>query len=266
MPYANPIKTYNRALSPNVLISSAPFSALGLHVGARMSLFNYNDQIIVYSAIPYSDAFVNSLKELTGKSDKFKISHIIIPNSEHNVGGELLREKFPDAKFIAGETYNPDFKVDYKIPDAMGNKVLGPEELKQLGIKDEAILENLNFVYLNHRTNKEVVVYDKNIKTLFCADLLMGFHKHGFNEAYNEKTGWSSSPYSGLTLFFSWFNELGWLWRKFISKSAKVNTPEGIAGVKTVYGLDFKNIVGSHGNVVENAKSVYETYFPFVKE
>lgn len=175
MGYPNPFKTFSRNLTENIVITSGPFTRINtLNFGARMALLRFGEDIVVWSAIPYSEEVEKAITLLNGKGT---ITHLIIPDQEHTMAAKSFRAKYPGLKILAPDTVNlgPDTPIDYKVSAPSGNKVLSLANnllSKELGIEPTSPLSNLEFVYLPTHANKELVVYDGKSKILFQADLI----------------------------------------------------------------------------------------------
>lgn len=268
MGYPNPLKAISRNLTDNIVITSTPFTRSNImNFGARMTLFNYNNQVIVWSAIPYGSEVINSLKLLTGKDDGFNVSYLIIPDVEHTMAAQSFKDTYPNLKIIGPEEVKVPFKVDYKITKAHGNKLIDSNVLKEIGIQDDSILNNFEFVYLPSHANKELVLYDKNSKILFQADLLLDLGPVGKKlEQYSPETGYASNfnPHGGLSYITRFSHPDSGFFRGLVNKLVKANDPQVQKGLKTIYNWDFTKMVPCHGNVVDDGKSMFKKYFDFV--
>lgn len=267
--YPNPLKSVIRNLTDNVVITSTPFTrAHTMNFGARMSLFNYNNEIIVWSAIPYGSEVVKSLKQLTGKDDDFNVTYLIIPDVEHTMAAKSFKDKYPDLKIIGTEDVkNFPFAIDYKITKKHSNTLIDRQVLSDIGIKDESILENFEFVYLPSHANKELVMFDKKSKILFQADLFLNLGPAGNKlEQYSPETGYPANfnPHGGLSFITRYTHPDSGFFKGVVNKLVKAKDPEVQKGLKTIYNWDFTKMVPCHGNVVEDGKPFFKKYFPFV--
>ncbi|EGW32909.1 uncharacterized protein SPAPADRAFT_60251 [Spathaspora passalidarum NRRL Y-27907] len=265
MGYPDNFKIVTKQLSDNLLLASTSFTRVNkFNFGARMAVFKTNQDLIVWSPLPYNDQVVSTLKEFSG--DKFNITHVIVPDREHNLAAKSYKDKFPTAKIIAMENIT-SFKPDYLFTKANGNKVLKGEELKQI-VKDDVIVEKFEFVYLPFHENQELVLFDKQTKTVFEADLLFNLGEPGttsgkvvleqfspelgFKPGFNPHGGWSFptrylQPYSKVGRF---------LFRKI------VNPAKSAPGLNAIYSWDFNTIVMCHGNIItKGAKDAFKHVF-----
>lgn len=256
MPYPKDLKIINRKLTDNLVIASCPLTVGGfLNFGARMALFNYNGQILVWSAFPY-EHLIKALQLLTGEEDDFNVTHLIIANTEHTMGAPSFKEKYPNIKII-GPKVLPNLDI-----------VINEEE-KYISVTDDKFLsENFEFVYFPYHKNSEVAVYDKNSKSLFVCDLFLNLGIPGTTsgevtlEQYSPETGFkkgfnSHSGTSFVTRYMQPFSVLGnWLGYR-VSGGAK-----STAAAKLVLAWDIDTIVMSHGNIItEGAKDALKSKF-----
>lgn len=269
MGYPSNLKVISRKLTENIVISSCAFSRFNkLNFGGRMALFQYNGQVLVWSAIPYGAEVEKSLKLLTG-TNTANVSHLIIPDKEHTMAAKSFKDAFPNLKVIAMETVEvPGLEIDYVVNHTMGNKLLDEKALRELGIEDKIILDNFEFVYLPYHANKELVMYDKKSKTLFEADLLFNLGVAGTTsgdvvlEQYSPETGYEKgfnphSGYSFLTRYMQPFSRVG---NFLTNKVADLNN--SAAGLKVIDSWDFNQIVMCHGNVISSgAKEAFRSAF-----
>lgn len=266
--YPKDFKAAVRKLTDNVVIASTPFTRANLfHFGARMTLFNYNDKVIVWSAIPYGDEVVRSLKLLTGKSGDFNVSYLIIPDAEHTMAAKSFKDTYPEMKIIAMEGVKVPVKIDYKITKNDGNKLIDAEYLNKLGITDTAIVDNFEFVYLPTHANKELVMYNKPNKILCQADLLLLLGPKGTNlEQYSEETGFPANfnAFTGFSRLIGYSHPDSKVFVKLANKMVKSTNPETKKGLKIIDSWDFSTMIPCHGNVVDDGKSVFRKVFSSV--
>ena len=106
MGYPKTLKAVSRKLTNNIVIASCGFTrANTLNFGARMALFNYDNDIVVWSAIPYGDEVVKALELLTGDNGGvFNITHLVVPDKEHTMAARSFKSNYPNMKIIAMET------------------------------------------------------------------------------------------------------------------------------------------------------------------
>ncbi|RLV89450.1 hypothetical protein JA1_005161 [Spathaspora sp. JA1] len=266
MVYPKDFKIVTNQLSDNLLLASTSFvRANKFNFGARMAVFKNNQDLIVWSPLPYNDQVVSTLTDFSG-DNKFNITHVIVPDREHNLAAKSYKDKFPAAKIIAMENIE-SFKPDYLFTKAHGNKLLKGEELKKI-VADDVIVDNFEFVYLPFHGNQELVLFDKKSKTVFEADLLFNLGvpgstsgkvvleqfspELGFKKGFNPHSGWSyptryMQPYSKIGRF---------LFRKL------VNPDKSREGLNAIYSWDFDTLVMCHGNIItKGAKDAFKHVF-----
>lgn len=268
MGYPDPLKVSTRKIADNVVTASCGLKLFDrVNLGGRMALISQDDSIVVWSAMPYGAEVENALKLLVGERSSYNVNYLIIPNVEHTLAAKSFKKKYPDMKIIASETIDlgESCPIDYKITSEHGNKVIGSSILEQIGIKDPAITNNFEFVYLPFHKNKEIVVFNKPSKTIFEADLVSNLDPRlkleqfspatGFPEDYFAHLGWSFvtrylQPYSKVGGFVA--NKL----------SGGVNSIEGL---KAIHNWNFERIVMCHGNIIEKeARDAFASTFKCV--
>lgn len=261
--YEKPLKGLIQKISSNIVTVSTPFNEFGiLQLGARMALFKYGNNIVIWSAIPYGSVFEEALKVLT-EGAAVNIAYIIVPNTAHYLRAHEYKLKFPKAKIIAPE--NTKLKqlvqVDCKLGSSCGSKVIGVPELKDLGIEDDFILDNFNFVYMPNHLFQELIVYEKNTQTVFVADLIQNIGKPGL-EQYSEITGYSDNyyPHSGLGFIGRFLRVDSFLGKVIMRVIANFSITRDDCAMKAINSLPFNRIVVCHGNIItSNAKQIYQT-------
>lgn len=264
--YPDPLKAVIRNLTDNVVIASTPFKRMNaLNFGARMSLFYYDNEVIVWSAIPYGDEVIRSLKQLTGEEENFNVTHIIIPDAVHSMAVESFRKAYPNIKVIGMNSVK--VKLDYVIDNKLSYQLIGKPELNQLGITSNAILNNFEFVYLPSHQNKELVMFDKTSKLLFEADLILNLGPYGTKlEQYSPELGFKPSfnPHAGLSYLTRHSHPDSKFYKGMVNKFVHSDTPEVKKALKIIYDWDFSQIIPCHGNVVEDGKPFLKKYFDFL--
>ncbi|KAK6457336.1 uncharacterized protein RJT20DRAFT_134619 [Scheffersomyces xylosifermentans] len=271
MGYPANFKVTTRKLSDNVVIASSAFTrADKFNFGARMALFNHDDSVIVWSALPYGKEVEKSLELLTGSDQKPNITHLIIPDREHTLAAKSFKEEYPNLKIIAMDSVKiPGVDIDYTFSEKDGNKLIDRKALEEeIGIKEPAILDNFEFVYLPFHGNQELVTYEKSSKIVFEADLLFNLGvpgttsgkvtleqyspELGFKKGFNPHSGWSfptryMQPNSKVGSFL--FNKL-------------VNPKKSKNGLQAIYNWDFNTIVMCHGNLIDkDARATFKHVF-----
>lgn len=262
MGYPKDLKAISRKLTDNIVLTVTAFSRVNiLNFGARMGLFNYDGQVIVWSAIPHGDEVKKSIKLLTG-TDETKVSYLIIPDLEHTMAAKSFKEVYPQMKIIASEKVNiPGLHIDYVIPDKLGNSLIDSKVLTDLGV-DEVISKNFEFVYLPYHTNQELVMFDKNTKILFEADLLFNLGVKEPLEQYSPETGFTKgyNPHGGLSFLTRYMHPYSKVGNKLTNSVCNVRKSK--PGLKTIYNWDFNTIVMCHGNIIDkDAKKAFKNVF-----
>lgn len=260
MGYPKDLKAITRKLTDNIVISSTAFSRKDvLNFGARMALFNYNGGVVVWSALPYGDIVTEALNSLGNNN----VEYLIVPDREHNMAVKSFQQVYPNLKVIGMEKLTE--KLDYTVTAKDGNKLLGRSELESLGIKDAIILDNFEFVYLPYHVNQELVMYDKNSRILFEADLL--FNMESKMEQYSPGTGYPEDyyPHSGLSFLTRYMQPYSKVGNKLSNTVAK--PARNAEGLKQIYAWDFDTIVMCHGNILtKDAKKAFKNVFSSVIE
>lgn len=264
--YEEPLKGAIRKISDNIVTVSTPFTILGfVHLGARMALFKYGDNVVIWSAIPYGPLFEEAL-ELLSDGEPVNIAYVIVPNTAHYLCAHEYKLKYPHVKIIAPEFTNlkENIQVDYKVDSSIGSRIIGKEILQaNLNIDDDYLLDNFNFVYMPKHTFNELVVYEKNSKTLFAADLIIDSGKPNL-EQYCAKTGYSDGhcPHTGFSYFARYLsvdNFIGRLIMKLLVNKSFTLDRQALISINF---LPFERIVPSHGNIIDtNAKEIYQDVF-----
>lgn len=275
MGYPKTLKAVSRKLTNNIVVTSCSFTrANALNFGARMALFNYENDIVVWSAIPYGEEVIKALRLLTGseRSD-FNVTHLIIPDKEHTMAAKSFKSIYPNLKVIAMETVDlgKECPTDYRITSKIGNQLIDKSTLsKEVGISSSTILDNFEFVYLPTHANKELVVFEKNSKILFEADLIFNLGIAGSNsgkatlEQLSPLTGYPDKfkPHLGksfLTRYLQPYSKVGNYLTNFITKSSD---PSCQKGLQAIYNWDFEQMVMCHGNIIDkDAKQAFKNVF-----
>lgn len=243
MPYPTPLHVVARKLTENLVVCASSFKVLTLNMGARMALFNYRGSVIVWSAMPYGP-HLDEAFELLGLRN---VEFIFLPNFQHTVGAKLFKAAFPAAKVVGMAHDKMTLKPDITISE--GNRILKDDELAALGLG--AISGHFELVFLPHHGNKELVVYDKNAKTVFEADLLFNVRPDASNEQYSAKLGYMDDfwQHGGWSFFTRYFNPDSVIGRYFSNRLSKSTLSK--EGLEAILSWDFERVVVSHGNIIE---------------
>lgn len=264
MTYPSPLKVISRRLTDNIVLSSTAFKRFDkLNFGARMALFHYGNRIIVWSAIPYGEEVDKALSLLTGKNQNL-VAYLVIPDNEHTMAAASFKQTFPEMKIIAslGVNLGPATPIDYVISEP--HVIVGKSALLTLGIEDQAILDNFEFVYLPHHGNQELVMFDKQSKTLFEADLLFNLRLDQRLEQFGTELGFAPdfNPHGGWSYLTRYLNPDSKVGGFLLNRLAK---PASAPGLKNIYLWNFDRIVMCHGNVIEqNGREEFKKVFKLV--
>ncbi|KAF3990182.1 hypothetical protein FT663_02193 [Candidozyma haemuli var. vulneris] len=253
MAYPDPLKVVSRKITENIVLSSSGFRRFDkINFGARMALFNYNGSIVVWSALPYGDGVKKAL-EMTSGSESPSVSYVIVPDKEHTMAAKSFKQEFPQLKIIAmeGVDLGSEAPVDHVITEKYKDVLLDSKKLQEIGIKDSVILDNFEFVYLPEHTNKELVMYDKNSKSLFQADLFFNLRSDDKNEQFSKDSGFpeGASVFTGFSYPAKYMNPDSKVGRFLMNKAA--NSSAAAEGIKNIYKWDFDRLVMCHGSVFE---------------
>lgn len=258
MGYPNPLKVLSRKLTDNIVVASSGFKRVDrINFGARMALFNYNGSVVVWSAIPYNDDVAKALQLVAGSSD-FNVSHLIIPDKEHTMAACSFKEQYPQLKIIAMEGVDLGEKtpIDYTFSAEHAGKIIGSDALRGIGITDPVILSNFEFVYVPKHANQELVMYEKQSKTVFEADLIFNLRDDVPMEQFPD----NPHPFTGWSYIAKYMNpdsKIGCtLFRKVASPSASADS------LRAIYSWDFDRLVMCHGNIIDtNGKQAFKKVF-----
>lgn len=260
--YPKDFKTISRNLTDNIVVTATAFSRFNvLNFGARMALFDYDDKVIIWSAIPYGEEVIKAIRLLTGKESN-NVTHLIIPDSEHTMAAKSFKAEYPNLKIIASEEVKVDgLNIDHVIPNKLGNTLINKETLKSLGI-EPIISDNFEFVHLPSHGNNELVMYDLRSKILFEADLLFNLGDKKPNEQYSPETGYSAgyNPHGGLSFLTRYMQPYSKFGNKLVSGIANVQKSK--EGLQLINKWDFHTIVMCHGNIIDkDAKKAFQNLF-----
>lgn len=264
--YEENLKASIRKISENIVTVSTPFKIQGfIHLGARMALFRYGDDIVIWSAMPCGPLFYDALELLTG-GDPVNIAYLFVPNVAHYLCADQYKLKYPNIKIIGPENakLKNDVEIDYRIDASITSRVIGKDILQSnLNIQDDVILDNFNFVYMSKHMLGELVVYEKNTKTLFVADLIIDSGKPNL-EQYSAKTGYTDGhcPHTGFSYFVRYVTVDSYLGRFIMKLLANNSLTLDRDALSAINSLPFDRLVPSHGNVIETgAKAVYQSVY-----
>lgn len=250
MTYPSPLIVSARKLSPDVVVAVSGFKRFGkVNFGARMALFNINNTIVAWSAIPYGPGVADALELLTGSREN-TVSHFIVPDREHTMAAASFRKQFPNLKVLAMAGV-AGLNPDYEVSAEHANQTIGAAALAQLGVTDPAILANFEFVFLPSHGNQELVTYHKPSRTVFEADLLFNLRADEPMEQFLPATGFPASyrPFTGWSFIARFLNPDLALGRAMFRMLVKPQQAKG--GLQAIYAWDFDSLVMCHGNIIE---------------
>lgn len=260
MGYPNPLKVVSRKLTENIVVAHSGFKRFDkVNFGARMAVFNYNDSVVVWSALPHSEEIVDALEMVSGTRN-CNVSHLIIPDKEHTMAARSFKEKYPQLKIIAmeGVDLGENTPIDYVFRSEDANKVVGAKALREMGITDPVILHNFEFVYLPKHANQELVMYEKTTKTVFEADLLFNIRDDVPMEQFQFPE--TPNPFSGWSYLSKFLNPDSKVGGAMFRRIAKIN--ESAKGLQAIDSWDFDRLVMCHGNILETGgKKAFEKVF-----
>lgn len=265
MVYPNPFKLVARRLADNTVVAASGFKRFGkVNFGARMALFQYDNAVVVWSAMPHGEDITSAMELLTGQKDKFNVAYLIIPDKEHTMAAASFKKAFPAMKIIAMESVDlgSETPVEYIITSKYAHKVIGKEILAEIGLTDPVIANNFEFVYLPNHGNKELVTYDKNTKTVYEADLLFNLRSDEQMEQFSTQLGFPANYNIGLGLSFlaPYMNPDSKVGNFLINKIT--NSTASADGLRAIYSWDFDRLVMCHGNIFETGgKAAFKKVF-----
>lgn len=273
MGYPDPLKASIRKLTDDCVTIACPFGLLGLNIGARMSIFNFDRNLVIWSPIPYNKEIFNlAVKLLVGDAD-YQVKYVIVPNNEHNMFAHQYKEQFSDTKVIAGEKVKlkNGCQIDHKITADLQNQVIsGSDWVEKLGVSDSFFANNFEMICLKNHFTNDISLFDKATKTLYVADLVANLGAPGTTsgevqlEQYSEACGYQKGfkPHGGFSFFtrYTQPNSVVSQWMAWLCSGTRL--PEGKEAIKKIYNWDFERIVVIHGNVIENdAKNQFKKLF-----
>lgn len=264
MGYQVPLKVATKRLSANVLTVSCPFSILDkLNVGARMVIFNFQGDIIIWSPIPYSKEILdNAIAQLT--SEPYTLKYIFIINIEHNLAGETYREAYPEVKLIGPEA-TQRCTIDIVLTNENAMKVIKGSGWETLGVSDPSIIDNFELIYNSYHKNKELVIFEKSTKAIFLADFIFNLGIPGTTngeyvlEQYSPDLGFPKgfNPHGGWSFFTRYLQPNSKVGKYLMNRLQKTkNHPEKTKEIITLINeWDYDTIIMVHGDdITKNAK------------
>lgn len=123
------LKASIRKINDNAVTISTPHTVFRiLNFGARMSLINFDGNVIIYSPMKYDqEVFDKAIKVLfeNQENPQYEVKYVIAANDEHNLWAHVYKEKF-GSKTIAGENckLKNNCKADHVVTSKIYNKVI----------------------------------------------------------------------------------------------------------------------------------------------
>lgn len=259
MGYPVPLRVVTKKISPNVLTVSCPFSIFDkLNVGARMVIFHFQGDIIIWSPIPYNkEVFESSIAKLT--SEPYTVKYIFVINIEHNLSAESYREAYPDVKLIGPEN-TLRCAIDFPLTNENAMKIIKSSGWDSLGITDASIVDNFELIYNSYHKNRELVVYEKSTKSILLADFIFNLGVPGTTsgehvlEQYSPELGFPKgfNPHGGWSFFSRYLQPESKVGRYLMNRLQKTkNHPEKTKEIIALINQwDFENIIMVHGDVI----------------
>jgi hypothetical protein len=220
--------------APELWISTAPLSFLGMRIGTRMSVVRLGDgSVLLHSPVPIDDALAREIDAIG------PVRHIVAPNLFHHlhVGPALAR--WPDARSYAPAGLakkRRDLRIDARFDEDADLPFSG--ELEPLSIRGCDLAETV----LLHKASKTVVSADlsENFKTM----------DHLPTRLYLKVSGVYGRP--------GWSRLL-----RFVYKDHTLAR----ASIDRLLRWDFDRAVIAHGEPFrEGAKAAVEQTFTFLKK
>ena len=241
MGYPSPLKVVTKKISPNVLTVSSPFSILNkLNVGARMVIFHYHGDIIIWSPLPYDKEILeNAIAELT--TEEYTVKYIFVINIEHNLCAEKYKQIYPNVKLIGPEN-TARCEINIPLTD------------------DKSIIDNFELIYNNAHKNRELVIYEKNDKLLLLADMIMNLGIRGTTtgehvlEQYSPELGFPKgfNPHGGWSFLSRYLQPNSVVGKFLMNRLQKTRqTPEKTKKVmELINSWDYTTIIMVHGDLI----------------
>lgn len=259
------MKASIRKLNDNTVTISIPYKIMRcFNLGARMSLINFNNNVVLYSPIPYDeDVFNQALMLLFNKETvpEYELKYLIASNDEHNLYSHEYKEKF-GCKVIAGENckLKNNCKIDYPLTARIEDQIIkGSMWQDELNIPDP-FMKNLELIYMGKHMVHDVLLLDNTSKTMFVGDLFMNLGVPGTTtgkvtlEQYSPETGFPKgyNPHGWGSFITRYCQPDSCVCRYLANYMAGTKTEQGKNVIKSIdNNWDFQTLVMNHGNVVE---------------
>ncbi|RCK65139.1 hypothetical protein Cantr_00582 [Candida viswanathii] len=259
------MKASIRKINDNTVTVSIPYKVLlFFNIGARMSLINHDNNVVLYSPIPYDEDVFNQALTLLFSQDTVPqnlLKYVIASNDEHNLYAHQYKEKF-GCKVIAGEKckLKNNCVVDYPLTSKFENRIIkGSMWLDELNIPDP-YMKNLELMYLGQHMVHDAVLFDPTSKTMFAGDLFMNLGIKGTTtgqvalEQYSPEVGYPKgyNPHGWGSFITRYCQPDSAVGRWFTNYAARTKTEEGKSAIRTIdENWDFNTLVMNHGNVID---------------
>ena len=259
------MKASIKKLNDNTVTVSIPYKIMHcLNLGARMSLINFDSNVVLYSPIPYDEDVFNQALKLLFNSEsvpRYELKYVIASNDEHNLFSHQYKEKF-GCKIIAGENckLKNNCKVDIPLTSKVQNKIikgaLWQEELNIL----EPFMKNLELIYMGKHAVHDVFLYNNASRTLFVGDLFTNLGVPGTTtgkitlEQYSPEVGFPKgyNPHGWGSFFTRYLQPDSVVCRYIANYLAGTKTEEGKNAIRTIdTNWNFETLVMNHGNIIE---------------
>lgn len=245
-----------RKVTPDILISSAPFLRFGrIKIGGRGTIVKLaSGNLAVFSPVALTDKVKAELRSF-GNGD---IKYITALDQEHHIFLESWHKAWPDAKVIAPETL-PSYREKqgyFKIPE--GSWTLFKKGDQASWKVSEEFDREFDMEYVSAHQNQELVFNHKPSKTLIEADLMFNLPA---TEQFSKSGVDAGSGY--LTKLFCGINHTqgNATWQKrFIWYAISAGDRPGFnASVSRIAKWDFERLIPCHGDVIETGgKGIFE--------
>jgi hypothetical protein len=202
-------------VTPGLWTATAPLSFFGLHFGARMTLVDTGDGLLLHSPIQATPALVAAVRE------RGELRWLMGPNMFHHLYLQGWVEAFPEA-----ELWGPPGLVAKRKRlsfDGVLDGTSAPWGTRCVRIAGMGRLD-------------EVALYQASTRTLVVCDLLQNFptHEHWLTRNYLNLAGALGQP--GLSVAI---------------KMAFDDKKAGRKSIDELLDLPFERVVMSHGQVLE---------------
>ena len=264
-----------RKINDNAVTISTPYTVFRiLNFGSRMSLINFDGNIVIYSPIKYDqEVFDKAIKILfeNQENPQYEVKYVIAANDEHNLWAHVYKEKF-GSKIIAGENckLKNNCKADYIVTPQIYNKVIkGSMWQEELNVSDP-FMQNLELIGLGNHVIHDLELFDTTTKTLYVGDSVYNLGVPGTTsgnvilEQYSPELGYAKgyNPHGWFSFLTRYLHPDSAVWRYLANYAAGTKTEQGRQAIQSVYNWDFDKLVMIHGNVIEkDGKDAWKKLF-----